>query len=65
METQDELDLGTAPDDLQQGQSDATLLKQVPAFTSVLPISCPVEAVNTKNTLTSWCIGHDQRKGCA
>lgn len=29
METQDDLDLGTAPDDLQQGQSDATLLKQV------------------------------------
>lgn len=28
METQDDLDLGTAPDDLQQGQSDATLLKQ-------------------------------------
>lgn len=30
METQDDLDIATAPDDLQQGQSDATLLKQVP-----------------------------------
>ena len=31
MDTQDELNLGTAvgPEELQQGQSDATLLKQV------------------------------------
>jgi len=31
MDTQDDFDLGTAPgpEDLQQGQSDATLLKQV------------------------------------
>ena len=31
MDTQDDLNLGTAvgPEDLQQGQSDATLLKQV------------------------------------
>lgn len=65
MEIQDELDLGTAPDDLQQGQSDATLLKQVPAFSCVLPISCPVEALTTKNSLTSSFTGHDQRKGCA
>ena len=36
METQDDLDLGSAPDDLQHGQSDATLLKQVCCLLPVL-----------------------------
>ena len=55
MDTQDDLDLGTAPDDLQQGQSDATLLKQVHCCITLCHGGLPL----AYRMIISTCAGND------
>ena len=62
METQDDFNLGTAvgPEELQQGQSDATLLKQVITAAYALgPQDAPAKGF-TRALTPSFHAGHDQ-----